>query len=103
MDWCVVSGSQRLASRGSEYSLCVGDASLEKEAALVSDSSSFPTASLVDIVVATPGRLAEHLMLGSFASLQFLRSPSSPVTVTECGGTQYFSSDSWSLTRPISC
>lgn len=101
MDWCVVSVGQRVAGCGSYYSLYVGDASLEKEAALISDSSFFPTASLVDIIIATPGRLAEHLMLGSFASLQFLRSPSSPFT--GCGGSPYFFSDSWSLMRLTSC
>lgn len=50
-----------------------GDASLEKEAARICDPSSFPPSSLVDIVIATPGRLAEHLMRGSFTSLQSMR------------------------------
>lgn len=70
-----------MASCGSDSTMYVGDTSLEKEAGLISDSSSFPAGSLVDIVIATPGRLAEHLMHNSFSSLQFLRwEACSPVT-----------------------
>ena len=50
-----------------------GELSLEREAALLCQQGIFPPASCVDIVVATPGRLAEHIKLRSFASLKFLR------------------------------
>lgn len=46
---------------------------MEKEAALLANHKTFPASSHVDIVIATPGRLAEHLLRGSFVSLQFLR------------------------------
>jgi superfamily II DNA/RNA helicase len=52
--------------------LLCGDAALEKEAALL-DNHTLPASSSVDVVIATPGRLAEHLSRGSFASLLFLR------------------------------
>lgn len=52
---------------------CVGEMSVEKEAALLRDPNSYPASSQVDIAIATPGRLAEHLQRGSFPSLQCLR------------------------------
>lgn len=53
--------------------LSPGEQSVEGEAALLCQQGVFPPASCVDIVVATPGRLAEHIRLRSFASLKFLR------------------------------
>ncbi|CAI8045844.1 ATP-dependent RNA helicase DDX51 [Geodia barretti] len=52
--------------------LLCGDSLVEKEATLLGNTS-FPASSNVDVVIATPGRLAEHLSRGSFVSLQFLR------------------------------
>jgi hypothetical protein len=49
-----------------------GDSLVEKEATLLGNNS-FPASSNIDVVIATPGRLAEHLSRGSFVALQFLR------------------------------
>jgi ATP-dependent RNA helicase DDX51/DBP6 len=52
--------------------LLCGDSLVEKEATLLGNNS-FPASSNIDVVIATPGRLAEHLSRGSFVALQFLR------------------------------
>ena len=51
-----------------------GDMAVEREATQLIDHTSLPLASHIDVVIATPGRLAEHLSRGSFVSLHFLRS-----------------------------
>lgn len=38
-----------------------GQASVEKESAMLQDSSMYPPCSGVDVVIATPGRLVEHI------------------------------------------
>ena len=38
-----------------------GSMSFEKERAMLFDSSTYPAFSYLDIVIATPGRLVEHL------------------------------------------
>jgi superfamily II DNA/RNA helicase len=52
---------------------CAGETSVEKEGTLLHDPTSCPASSQVDIAIATPGRLAEHLQRGLFPSLQYLR------------------------------
>ena len=38
-----------------------GSVSFDRERAMLSDSTAYPPCSCVDVVIATPGRLVEHL------------------------------------------
>ena len=55
------------------YYVTTGEIGLEKEAAIITDNKSYPTSSKVDVVIVTPGRLTDHILRGSFSSLQYLR------------------------------
>ena len=46
---------------GINIGMVCGQVSLEKESAMLFDSSSYPPCSGVDILIATSGRLVEHL------------------------------------------
>ena len=50
-----------------------GHLSIERECEILIDSSSYPPSSRVDVVIATPGRLVDHLDRLSFATLRYLR------------------------------
>ena len=50
-----------------------GHLSVERECEILIDSSSYPPSSRVDVVIATPGRLVDHLHRLSFATLLYLR------------------------------
>ena len=58
---------------GIRIGMISGQEPMEKESLLLLDSSSYPPGSTVDVVIATPGRLADHLKTSSFATLRCLR------------------------------
>lgn len=58
-----VQGVFQLLARGTGLSVrtVCGQAPLEAERALLNDRGAYPPASKVDVLIATPGRLVEHL------------------------------------------
>ena len=50
-----------------------GHLSVERECEMLIGPSSYPPCSSVDVVIATPGRLVEHLQRASFPTLRYLR------------------------------
>lgn len=58
---------------GVRVGMICGHLSIERECEILMDSSSYPPSSRVDVVIATPGRLVDHLDRLSFATLRYLR------------------------------
>ena len=58
---------------GVRVGMICGHLSIERECEMLIDSSSYPPSSRVDVVIATPGRLVDHLDRLSFATLRYLR------------------------------
>lgn len=52
---------QMMHGTGLGAGLVSGQLSLESECSMLHDSGSYPTGSKVDVLIATPGRLVEHL------------------------------------------
>ena len=58
---------------GVHIGMICGHQSVERESEMLTDSSSYPPSSTVDVVIATPGRLVDHLDRFSFVTLRYLR------------------------------
>lgn len=58
---------------GVRVGMVCGHLSVERECEMLTSPSSYPPCSSVDVVIATPGRLVEHLERMSFPTLRYLR------------------------------